>query len=296
MRKAHRDRISDRRLQTLLKGLREDVAAPADFRAGVLRRLQAQGLLAGPVQAAPRSWVRRLAAQVKGMAGMAPARWGLGLGAAAAAAWALVGLAPQAPRSSSTPSLAQAQAPARAIQPEAPVSAPQSPAPLSRRPAAPPRQAPAAPQAPAPVEVAVLESAAPALDPALGLGEPEAPTQALQVSAATFKPTVVVPTPTPLAKALQASSEVRNNVLRASRGESALILFRLAEAGRVRVEVRDRLGRLVAVLADRDFGAGQHSLGWGGGADEGAMAASGVYQLRIKGPGLEASHKVAVVR
>jgi hypothetical protein len=75
-----RKRLSDRRLRALLKGLREDVAAPADFRQGVLRRLQAEGLLAAPPAPAPLSWRDRWAAWP------APARLGLGLGAAMALA------------------------------------------------------------------------------------------------------------------------------------------------------------------------------------------------------------------
>jgi hypothetical protein len=50
------------------------------------------------------------------------------------------------------------------------------------------------------------------------------------------------------------------------------ILFRIASAGRVRMAVTDLLGQEVALLADADMPAGQHSVRWDAGP-----AAAGVY-------------------
>lgn len=264
--------LSDRQLRALLKGLREDVAAPPDFSRGVLQRLQAQGLISGPAPLAGPSWAQRLGAW------FSPARIGLGL--SAAAALALVLLNPQA----------QAPAP-QAVAPEPTAQAPQAAKP-SRKAARPVVVAQAAPVQSLAAEV--QSEAAPVQgrsDAAVSV----APVQAADVSA---KPTMVAFKPEPPADArpLVANSEVRNNVFRASRGEAALILFRVAQAGRVRVEIHDRLGRLVTVLADRDFGTGEHSLGWTGSADEGGTAASGIYQLRILAPGYTESHKVLLAK
>ena len=52
-------------------------------------------------------------------------------------------------------------------------------------------------------------------------------------------------------------------------GGMATVRFGLAAAGRAQVQVYDVTGRLVRSLADRDFGAGEHSLVWDGTDDQG---------------------------
>ena len=72
--------------------------------------------------------------------------------------------------------------------------------------------------------------------------------------------------------------------------------FDLARAGRVRLEVFDLHGRRVAVVADRTFEAGRHSLDWNGRGASGTLGA-GIYFARLSGPGLEAqSARLAIVR
>jgi hypothetical protein len=93
-----------------------------------------------------------------------------------------------------------------------------------------------------------------------------------------------------------ANSQVRSNVIHASRGESAEILFNLGTAGFVNVEVYDRLGRPVAQLANGTMGAGLQTLTWSGTADEGGMAASGIYIVRVQTPGYVETHKVALIK
>jgi len=271
-------KISDRELDSLLQGLREDVAAPADFRARVMRRLQAEGLVAAPARP---SWRERVSAW------LTPARLGLSLSGAAALALAYFFLnpapVPQAP--------VVAPAPA-----DAPAAAPASPrhAVLARAPKA--RVQPAPDAAPAPEQGGELASQAPAA-PAQGRVDAVTPDNSLSVSSVQPKPTVEVLTPVvPAGKPRVADSEVRNNVIHASRNESAFILFNLHEAGLVRVVVYDRLGRTVAVLYDGGLGAGPQDLRWSGAADSGGMAASGIYEVRISGPGLQARHKILLAK
>ena len=54
----------------------------------------------------------------------------------------------------------------------------------------------------------------------------------------------------------------------------------VAHAGRVRVRIYDVAGRLVRVLADREFPVGEHTLTWDGTDDDGGKAARGVYFVR----------------
>lgn len=275
--------ISDRQLRSLLKGLREDVAAPAGFRQAVMQRLQAEGLVAAP----PRPQAPSLRERVS--AWMSPARLGLGLGAALALAfaWSGLGRLDEAAKPSPTPAAVSA-----------------APAPVVARASKPQRASVvAARRSTAPVVAAAplvrqAESIHPAQAPAVGLSQDSGVQQSMQVYAASDKPGIIVvkPSPTPLSKPVAGDSQVRNNVLRASRGEAALILFKVRQAGHVRVDIFDRLGRPVAVLSDGDRSAGDYSLNWTGTADNGGMAASGLYVVRVQAPGYEARHKVLLIK
>lgn len=59
-----------------------------------------------------------------------------------------------------------------------------------------------------------------------------------------------------------------------------ILTFRIDRAGPVKLEVFDASGRLVAILADRDFTAGEHSIPWDGRTSSGTEAPSGVYFVR----------------
>jgi hypothetical protein len=95
---------------------------------------------------------------------------------------------------------------------------------------------------------------------------------------------------------LPGHSQVRNNVARISRGQTVQILFKLEAEGHVKVEVFSRLGQRVAVLADKTYSAGLQDLRWDGRDNSGVDQASGVYQVRIQGPGWQELHKVIIVR
>lgn len=291
---SRKDSLSDRELSALLQGLREDVAAPADFRARVMQRLQAEGLVArAPFEAGPQTG-RHLRAGSPSVreriAAFFSPKLGLGAGALAALALAYVALSTAPQEARVAPAAAVASAPAPKAQPQAVVAR----APKAAKPAA---AAPVVAQAPAPapMQQALIPGEVPA--PAVQ-GRSDAQPSAASVAVASLKPTVVVvETPiVPQGKPVQPGSEVRNNVVHASRGESALVFLNLQQSGHVRVEVFDRLGRPVSVLFDGERAAGQSSLRWSGAADKGGMAASGIYVVRITGPGVDAMHKVLLAK
>lgn len=62
---------------------------------------------------------------------------------------------------------------------------------------------------------------------------------------------------------------------------SAALRFGLAEPGLLRVEIIDLAGRRLAVLADRHYSAGDHTLRWNGDTDSGRPLATGVYFTRL---------------
>lgn len=115
----------------------------------------------------------------------------------------------------------------------------------------------------------------------------------LDKPASTPTPSGAGPTPTP---GLGSNSQVRNNVILASRGQSAQILFKVAQAGTVEVAIYSRLGVRVAVLQDGSMGPGQYSLYWNGQSEFGGMAASGIYAVLIRTPTYTDLDKVMLVK
>jgi hypothetical protein len=76
----------------------------------------------------------------------------------------------------------------------------------------------------------------------------------------------------------------------------ASISFSVGYTQHLEIEVYDVAGRRTALLANRVYPAGRHSLGWDGRDTYGRQAASGVYFLRISGDRLAVTRKFAVVR
>jgi aminopeptidase N len=74
------------------------------------------------------------------------------------------------------------------------------------------------------------------------------------------------------------------------------IRFHLPGRGRVRLEVFDVLGKLVATLAEGQWEAGSHQVTWSGDSDDGTPVASGVYVYRITGPSLHDSKTMLLLR
>jgi hypothetical protein len=322
-------KLSDRELSAMLKSLREDVAAPAQFRGQVLQRLAEKGIVPKAPAAAQPSWLQRFAAQFS-----APR---LGLAAGAACALALVLFNSPTPSTVVEPVLSEGAAPSAiparaegqkksqvashkrkaivdgamvadaAVAPAAPAAAPQEQELKSEAvvvaEASVAEDAPAIGSAPAPQvsRAMALASAAPAgasQAPQFSAGSAAVPAAPGVQAASVTKPEiiVVVPSPTPMVKGLKGLSEVRNSLVRASRGEKAIVIVKVESPGNVRVEIHDRLGRTVAVLKDATLGVGIYSLPWAGTADEGGMAASGIYEVSIQAPGYSARHKIGLVK
>jgi hypothetical protein len=75
------------------------------------------------------------------------------------------------------------------------------------------------------------------------------------------------------------------------------VRFDLASRGTARIEVFDLAGRRVALLADRAFEPGTYSLRWDARSEAGGTLGSGLYFLRLSGPGLPAqTARLAVAR
>jgi hypothetical protein len=77
---------------------------------------------------------------------------------------------------------------------------------------------------------------------------------------------------------------------------STTIAFALKQAGPVRLELFDCLGRLVTVLTDERLSAGRHTIVWNAMRDGGNGAASGVYFYRLTANGESESRKMLLLK
>lgn len=71
--------------------------------------------------------------------------------------------------------------------------------------------------------------------------------------------------------------------------------FASGEAGRVRADVVDARGRLVATIVDREFTAGTHEAAWDG-RGPGGRAPAGAYWLRLRVPGFSGGRNFVLTR
>jgi hypothetical protein len=81
-------------------------------------------------------------------------------------------------------------------------------------------------------------------------------------------------------------------------GGRTIVRFALARADHVTVKVYDMAGRLVRILADRDFPAGEHASSWDGTGDDGRALKPGVYftRVRYRDSGFVGNTKVTILR
>lgn len=77
---------------------------------------------------------------------------------------------------------------------------------------------------------------------------------------------------------------------------STTLRFGLPNAGWVRLEIFDMLGRKVRTLEDKFFEAGYHSAVWDGRDDQGREVSSGVYYHRLSAEGVRVSRKMSMVK
>lgn len=87
-----------------------------------------------------------------------------------------------------------------------------------------------------------------------------------------------------------------NNVFNPNRGEKTTIKYEIQTPGRVTLKLYTLNGNFVATIFDDDVAAGKGSVDWQGKNYTGSVVASGVYLLRMTGPGGTLTQKVAVVK
>jgi len=85
-----------------------------------------------------------------------------------------------------------------------------------------------------------------------------------------------------------------NNII--GSGGSALIKYEVQSSGALSVKVYTQAGTLVRTVYDGPVPAGKGTLEWDGTNSNGGKAASGIYFVKTKGPGVNKIVKIAVVR
>jgi hypothetical protein len=307
--------MSDRELKGLLASLKEDLAAPSDFRARILKKIAAEsGQSQAPKPASGAlSWLFARPMLVR-PAALALISLGVWIALKPQPRMASVTVRAVAPRLSPAQPLAKKPAPAPQVfahadlgtQAQLPLAKPVPE--LAQAPVAPARaqaQAPSA-QLPAPAPLAQAQSnqvphfasSGAASAPLASAPAPARQAASLQgpVSATEIKTVVVTPTVTVMATGLRGHSEVRRNKFLASRGEYAAILYYLSKPQKVSVQIFDRMGHPVALLQNGMQGAGLQELHWQGFSDKGDPEASGIYLVQIRSDEFYDRHKLVLIR
>jgi membrane-bound inhibitor of C-type lysozyme len=86
-----------------------------------------------------------------------------------------------------------------------------------------------------------------------------------------------------------------NNVLNAANSRS-IIKYDVQSGGSLSIKVYTQSGALVKTVYDGSVTAGKGTVDWDGTDDSGRKAASGIYFIKAKGPGLNKVDKIAIVR
>ncbi|MBI4425595.1 MAG: hypothetical protein HY554_17830 [Elusimicrobia bacterium] len=76
-----------------------------------------------------------------------------------------------------------------------------------------------------------------------------------------------------------------NNAFNPEAGQKATFKYETVVPGRVRLRLFNRAGSLVATLVDGELPAGKGAVDWAGRNNNGKVVASGIYLLRLEGPG-----------
>ncbi len=92
-----------------------------------------------------------------------------------------------------------------------------------------------------------------------------------------------------------AEATAYNNIITGGSG-SAIIKYAVTSAGNLSVKVYTQAGALVRTVYSGPVPAGKGTLEWDGTNSTGGKAASGIYFVKIKGPGLDKIVKIGVVR
>ena len=86
-----------------------------------------------------------------------------------------------------------------------------------------------------------------------------------------------------------------NNIITPG-GGAALIKYEVQSAGSLSIKVYTQAGALVKTVYDGPVPAGKGTVDWNGTNSNGGKAASGIYFVKTKGPGLDKIVKIAIVR
>lgn len=92
------------------------------------------------------------------------------------------------------------------------------------------------------------------------------------------------------------SVSVLDNLFRPLKGGTAKISVEIFNPGRVTAKLYTSNGGLVSTLLDQELPAGVHAVNWDGKTSVGNTVASGVYILSVRGPKIEATRKIVVVK
>lgn len=87
-----------------------------------------------------------------------------------------------------------------------------------------------------------------------------------------------------------------NNVFDPTRGQKTTIKYDVRQSGNLRVRLYTMSGKFVSTLFDGPVPAGKGTFDWNGRNFVGSTVASGIYLVRIDGPGLQKTMKIAVVK
>ncbi|MCX5785470.1 MAG: T9SS type A sorting domain-containing protein [Elusimicrobia bacterium] len=90
--------------------------------------------------------------------------------------------------------------------------------------------------------------------------------------------------------------QVRNNLFDPASGGKTYVDTQLSASGRVSVKVYDLKGRLVRTLFEGSRNTGDYSDQWNGKNEEGKIVGSGIYLVRVEGPGISKTKRVMVVK
>lgn len=78
--------------------------------------------------------------------------------------------------------------------------------------------------------------------------------------------------------------------------QNASVRFSLSRSGPVRLAAFNALGQEVAILLDKTLPPGAHTVQWDGSAQNGEMAAAGIYFIRLQSENAEAIRKLVLLR
>ena len=87
-----------------------------------------------------------------------------------------------------------------------------------------------------------------------------------------------------------------NNIITPGLGEAAIIKYEAQSSGSLSVKVYTQTGTLVKTVYDGGIPAGKGTVDWDGTNSTGGKAASGIYFVKTKGPGIDKIVKIAVIR